>query len=109
VGTRADLYKNGHKRFRNVFLTSDFEHGADWDKTRKVSSPFLPLSAKCSAQKRRIVFSGIYAGKNGIKAVAEKVFSELLGICWHFRHFPLVFLLGAWYNKDVIPQTLHQQ
>ena len=27
VGTRADLYKNGHKRFRNVFLTSDFEHG----------------------------------------------------------------------------------
>jgi hypothetical protein len=27
----------------------------------------------------------------------------------HFRHFPLVFLPGAWYNKVVIPQTLHQQ
>ena len=26
----------------------------------------------------------------------------------HFRHFPLVFSLGAWYNKDVIPQPLHQ-
>ena len=26
-----------------------------------------------------------------------------------FRHFPLVFLPGAWYNKVVIPQTLHQQ
>ena len=76
----SDLHKNGHKRFRNVFLTSDFEHGADWDKTRKVSSPFLPLSAKCSAQKRRIAFSGIYAAKTRMKAVAEKVFSEFLGI-----------------------------
>jgi hypothetical protein len=27
----------------------------------------------------------------------------------HFRHFPLAFFLGAWYNKVVIPQTLHQQ
>jgi hypothetical protein len=27
----------------------------------------------------------------------------------HFRHFPLVFLPGAWYNKVVIPQPLHQQ
>ena len=30
-------------------------------------------------------------------------------ISLHFRHFPLVFLPGAWYNKVVIPQTLHQQ
>ncbi len=22
----------------------------------------------------------------------------------HFRHFPLVFLLGVWYNKIVVPQ-----
>ena len=27
----------------------------------------------------------------------------------HFRHFPLDYLPGAWYNKVVIPQTLHQQ
>jgi len=27
----------------------------------------------------------------------------------HFRHFPLAFFLGVWYNKVVIPQTLHQQ
>ena len=27
----------------------------------------------------------------------------------HFRHFPLDYLFGAWYNKVVIPQTLHQQ
>ena len=27
----------------------------------------------------------------------------------HFRHFPLDYLLGAWYNKVVIPQTIHQQ
>ena len=27
----------------------------------------------------------------------------------HFRHFPLVFLHGAWYNKVVIPQIRHQQ
>ena len=27
----------------------------------------------------------------------------------HFRHFTLDYLFGAWYNKDVIPQTLHQQ
>ena len=75
-GTRADLHKNGLKWFRNSFLTSDFEHGADWNKTQKVSSHFLPLSAKLSAQKRRIVFSGIYAGENGIKIVLGKLFSE---------------------------------
>ena len=27
----------------------------------------------------------------------------------HFRHFPLDYLFGAWYNKTVIPQTRHQQ
>ena len=79
-GTRADLHQNGHKRFRNVFLTSAFEHGADWNKTRKVSSRFLPLSAKFSAQKRRMAFSGFYAGKNWINAVAGKLFSEFLVI-----------------------------
>ncbi len=26
-----------------------------------------------------------------------------------FRRFPLDYLLGAWYNKVVIPQTLHWQ
>ena len=80
VGTRADLHKNGHKRFRNVFLTSVFEHGADEDKTRKVSSRFLPLSAKFSAQKRRIAFSGIYAGENVIKVMAGNLSSEFLVI-----------------------------
>ena len=78
VGTRADLYKNGHKRFRNVFLTSVFEHGADLDKTRKVSSLFLPQSAQFSAQKRKMDFSDFYAGKNGIKAVAGKLFRSFL-------------------------------
>jgi hypothetical protein len=74
-GTRAVLHKNGHKRIRNVFQNWDFQSGSDWDKTRKVSSRFLPLSAKFSAQKRRIAFSGIYAAKNGIKAVVEKLSS----------------------------------
>ena len=80
VGTRADLYQNGHKRFRNVFLTSDFEHGADWDKTRKVSSRFLPLSAKLSVQKRRIVYSGIYAGKNEVETEPGNLSSVFLVI-----------------------------
>ena len=79
-GTRADLHQNGHKRFRNVFLTSDFEHGADWDKTRKVSSPFLPQSAKISAQKRRMPFSDFYEAGIGVKSLAGKLFSMFLGI-----------------------------
>jgi hypothetical protein len=62
-GTRADLHQNALKWFRNSFLTSDFEHGADLNKTQKLSSRFLPLSAKISVQKRRIVFSDFYAGK----------------------------------------------
>jgi len=33
----------------------------------------------------------------------------MLTECLHFRHFPLVFWHGAWYNKVVIPQNLHQQ
>jgi len=60
-GTRADLHQNGHKQFRNVFQNWDFQSGSDWDKTQKVSTSFLPQPAKISAQKRRIVFSGIYA------------------------------------------------
>ena len=79
-GTRADLHQNALKWFRNSFLTSDFEHGADWNKTRKVSSRFLPKRAKISAQKRRMAFSGFYAGKNWINAVAGKLFSEFLVI-----------------------------
>ena len=79
-GTRADLHQNALKWFRNLFLTSDFEHGADWNKTRKVSSPFLPQPAKISVQKRRMDFSGFYAGKNWINAVAGKLFSEFLVI-----------------------------
>ena len=79
-GTRADLHQNGLKRFRNVFLTSDFLHGADLNKTQKLSSRFLPKRAKISAQKRRMAFSGFYAGKNWINAVAGKLFSEFLVI-----------------------------
>ena len=79
-GTRADLHQNGHKRFRNVFQKWDFQSGSDVNKTRKVSTPFLPQPAKFSAQKRRIAFSGFYAGKNGINVMARKLFSEFLGI-----------------------------
>ena len=79
-GTRADLYQNGLKRFRNSFLTSDFEHGADWNKTRKVSSRFVLLSDKFSAQKRRIAFSGIYAGTKRNKDGDWKAF---FGVSWH--------------------------
>ena len=79
-GTRADLHQNALKWFRNLFLTSDFEHGADLNKTQKLSSRFLPLSAKISVQKQRIVFSDFYAGKNWINAVAGKLFSEFLVI-----------------------------
>ena len=57
-GTRADLHKNGHKRFRNVFQKWDFQSGSDVNKTRKVSSRFLPRPEKFSAQKRRMAFFG---------------------------------------------------
>jgi len=43
-----------------------------------VSSPFLPLSAKLSDQKRRIAFSGICAGKNEVETEAGKLSSEFL-------------------------------
>ena len=35
--------------------------------------------------------------------------SKFLAYVGYHRHFPLDYLLGAWYNKVVIPQTLHQQ
>ena len=79
-GTRADLHQNALKWFRNLFLTSDFEHGADWNKTRKVSSRFLPLSAKLSAQKTENGFFGLLCGEKLDKAVVGKLFSEFLVI-----------------------------
>ena len=94
-GTRADLHQNGLKWFRNSFLTSVFEHGADLDKTQKVSSRFLPLSAKLYVQKRRMAFSGIYAGKNGIKAVVGKVFSMYFRINWKNS-----MILRVWDTRD---------
>ena len=91
-GTRADLHQNGLKWFRNSFLTSVFEHGADLDKTQKVSSRFLPLSAKFSAQKRRMAFPGIYAAKNRIKAVAGNLFSEFFGINFLLAPYMIFFM-----------------
>ncbi len=79
-GTRADLHQNALKWFRNLFLTSDFEHGADWNKTRKVSSRFLPLSAKLSVQKRRMPFSDFYEAGIGVKPLPGKLFSMFPGI-----------------------------
>ena len=73
-GTRADLHQNALKWFRNLFLTSDFEHGADLNKTQKLSSRFLPLSAKLSVQKRRMTFSVIYADTKRNKDGDRKAF-----------------------------------
>ena len=79
-GTRAVLHKNGHKRFRNVFQKWDFQSGSDVNKTRKVSSRFLPLSAKLSTQKQRIALFGHLCGKNEVETESGNLSSEFLGI-----------------------------
>ena len=69
--TRADLEFYGHKMLRKLALSMRFFNRFGIGKTHVGSSSFASKTQKSSVQKQRMAFFGIYAAKNGVKAMAE--------------------------------------